>query len=199
MQLADAQALALRLMREFKLISDDQHMYENNWRNWRFEFDDAVRRFGCCHRSRRLITLSRTITILNEQPEVEDTIRHEIAHALCLPREGHGPAWKTMCAHTGAKPQRCYSHDNVEAPKGEWRATCPVCKHVFHYHRKPKSDRWCVRPECKRMSVPYIHGHAGHHPARKLVFRHINEIVIPVDEKKRRAALDAMKALLKAN
>jgi hypothetical protein len=38
-------------MREFKLISDDQHMYDADWQNWTFEFDDAKRRFGVCHRT----------------------------------------------------------------------------------------------------------------------------------------------------
>jgi hypothetical protein len=77
MKLHDAEQLAIRLMKEFGLAS-----------TWRFEFDNAKRRFGCCHRSQNLISLSRILVEKNTQSEVEDTIRHEIAHALCPPREG---------------------------------------------------------------------------------------------------------------
>ena len=100
MLLADAEKLALKLMGEFGLIA----------KGFTFEFDEAEKRFGCCHRkiTRRYkgdgqfetvhtpggrITLSRKLTMLNDVEKVEDVIRHEIAHGLCGPREGHGDEW----------------------------------------------------------------------------------------------------------
>jgi hypothetical protein len=53
--------------------------------------DSAVRRFGTCRYSRKLITLSRQLIELNDQARVLDTILHEIAHALAGPKTGHGP------------------------------------------------------------------------------------------------------------
>lgn len=185
MQLADAEKLALELMKQFGLLPE-----------WRFEFDDAQRRFGCCHRGfDRKITLSRELTTRNEREQVEDTIRHEIAHALCPPKTGHGEAWKKMCKTTGANPERCYDSDEVDAPKGDWSATCGICGVVHYKFRRPKRELWCSRKECKAMMVPYVPGaDRGFHPLRKLVFKHKNALPVPTPS---RAAIDAMKAHLR--
>jgi hypothetical protein len=204
MQLADAEKLALELMGQFGLLP-----------RWKFEFDDAVRRFGCCHRKGLYrfgstdelaaggkITLSRALVLRNERADVEDTIRHEIAHALCPPKAGHGPLWKSMCKRTGAKPERCYDHEEVDAPEGDWSATCGVCGVVHYKFRRPKRELWCGRKECKAMMVPYIPGlNGGLHPLRKLVFKHKNAIdLTPAptpSAAERRAAIEAMKAQLR--
>jgi predicted SprT family Zn-dependent metalloprotease len=197
-ELHDAEQLAIRLMKEFGLAS-----------TWRFEFDNARRRFGCCHRSQNLISLSRILVEKNAQSEVEDTIRHEIAHALCPPREGHGEVWKAMCRKVGARPVRCYSSEVVDAPEGDWRATCGLCGKVHYKFRRPTRELWCADKECKRMPVPYIPGADRRlHPARKLVWRHKDamypEHVVEIADLKgvnlgasKRAALDAMKEKLR--
>ena len=69
MILKDAEALA------HQLISD------HGLSDWHFEFDRAVRRFGFCMHRARTITLSKRFTLLNPEPEVRNTILHEIAHA----------------------------------------------------------------------------------------------------------------------
>jgi predicted SprT family Zn-dependent metalloprotease len=187
MELHDAEQLAIRLMKEFGLAS-----------TWRFEFDNAKSRFGCCHRSQNLISLSRILTEKNVQAEVEDTIRHEIAHALCPPREGHGEVWKAMCRRVGARPVRCYSSKVVDAPEGDWRATCGVCGKIHYKFRRPTRELWCADKECKRMSVPYVPGADRRlHPARKLVWRHKDAIEVVVSPDAKRAAVEAMKAQLR--
>ena len=166
---------------------------------WRFEFDNARRRFGCCHRHQNLITLSREIVLRNGIEQVEDTIRHEIAHALCPPKEGHGYVWKQMCEKVGANPERCYDSELVDAPEGDWRATCGVCGKVHYKFRRPTRELWCADKKCKRMPVPYIPGADRRlHPARKLVWRHKDALpeVQPTPEA-RRAAIDFMKEQLR--
>lgn len=166
MELHDASALAIRLMKEFGLAS-----------TWRFEFDNAKRRFGCCHWHQKLITLSREIVLRNGLEQVEDTIRHEIAHALCPAREWHGELWKQMCGKVGANPQRCYDSEVVDAPKGDWQATCGVCGRVHTKFRRPKRELWCADKKCRRMMVPYVPGADRRlHPARKLVWQHKNAV-----------------------
>ena len=101
----DARTLAWDLMRLYGLADA----------GWRFRFDHARRRFGRCDYTNRRITLSRPLTLLNAEPEVRDTVLHEIAHALC-PGDGHGPRWKAKCREIGARPVRCYSDATVLSP-----------------------------------------------------------------------------------
>jgi predicted SprT family Zn-dependent metalloprotease len=200
--LADAEKLALELMAQFGLMP-----------NWRFEFDDAVRRFGCCHRhnTRRYmggrfaqlsdggkITLSRELVSRNDREQVEDTIRHEIAHALCPPRCGHGPEWKAMCARTGANPERCYDHTEVDAPQGDWTATCGGCGRVHHKFRQPKRELYCAAKDCRKQNPPE-YGQGRFNPICKLVWRHKNALPeAGITLEQRRAGIEFMKAQLRA-
>ena len=213
MLLADAEKLAVELMREFGLISDSrpENLPVFGWgakfhrvsddTNWRFEFDDAVRRFGACHWNTHKITLSRELVLRNEREKVEDTIRHEIAHALCTPptrgyrgerRERHGAEWKQMCKRTGAKPERCYDSDEVDRVEGDWQATCRGCGRVHHKFRRPKRDLYCAAKDCKRQNPPEW-GQGRFNPICKLVWRHKDALPDP-SEAQRRKAIEAMKA-----
>lgn len=180
MELHAAEQLALRLMREFGLMASDEEMqavldhgiktlrqFNRVQNNWRFEFDNARRRFGCCHRRDKKITLSREIVRRNDQKEVEDTIRHEIAHALCPPRCGHGAEWERMCLKTGANPKRCYDSEVVDAPKGDWRATCGACGTEHTKFRRTRRELYCAAPECLRKN-------GRRTPEQKLMWRHKN-------------------------
>jgi predicted SprT family Zn-dependent metalloprotease len=113
--LSDAKHLALSLMRLHGLEAQ----------GWRFEFDQAIRRFGCCHWSRKLITLSAPIVRLNEVSEVRATILHEIAHALAGKKAGHGPEWKTIAVRIGDDGERCYESASVKAPPPPFIGECP--------------------------------------------------------------------------
>ena len=68
--------------------------------DWTFQFDRAKRRFGACNYTTRTISLSRTLTRLNDDAAVRETLLHEIAHAL-TPGAGHGPAWQVKCLEFG--------------------------------------------------------------------------------------------------
>lgn len=110
-------------------------------KGWRFDYDTAVRRFGCCKHRRKLITLSYEITKLNSEYEVVDTIRHEIAHALATMltgrKHGHNYIWKRYCLFVGADPTRCYDSKIVATPERKYKGTCPN-GHVIYRHRLGK-------------------------------------------------------------
>lgn len=106
MNLLDAHKLALNLMREHGL------------NDWKFAFDKSVRRFGLCHYRKKMIFLSRRLTLDNSEEEVVSTLLHEVAHALSFRKYGragcgHGALWKSVCLEINAKPERCYDSSKV--------------------------------------------------------------------------------------
>ncbi len=115
MELQKAEELAKKLM------------VEHGLGKWEFKFDNAKRRFGLCSYVRRTIQLSRELTELNVVSEVEDTILHEIAHALSPCRAHHGPAWKKVCREIGARPSMYWDDEVVKAPPSKFIGTCPNC------------------------------------------------------------------------
>jgi hypothetical protein len=76
----------------------------------------------------------------NSSPEsVLDTLLHEIAHAIAGPKAGHGPVWKAVAIRLGATPRACDNSPETVVKPGDWQATCPACKKVFHRYKRPKS------------------------------------------------------------
>ena len=135
MKLSDAQTLVDTLMA--------QHL-DLAW--WSFRFDNAKRRFGQCRHRRGIIggriTLSRVLVELNDEPEVRDTVLHEIAHAL-TPGACHGWAWKQACILVGARPIRCYLSTEI---------TAPACRYLLFHKHYPKRmwERHRIAPQIKQ-------------------------------------------------
>ncbi len=125
-------ALALRLMAQFGLAPPA----------WQFRFNRRKRALGMCfyptRRQPGRIELSVYFVERNPLETVDDTVRHEIAHALAGEKAGHGPVWKEMCLKVGANPERTACSEGVDMPEGHWQARCPSCGQKYAYHRKPK-------------------------------------------------------------
>lgn len=109
---------------------------------WKFQMDNAKRRFGVCKHRSKLISISLALTQLNPEEQVTDTILHEIAHALVGPKHGHDYVWKAKAIEIGCKPERCYGEEVVR-PKGNYTAICPnpKCGHVHTRLKKQKKGR----------------------------------------------------------
>lgn len=131
MNLVEAQKLAVDLMKQHGLDT------------WRFEFDRAKRRFGCCNHTYRRISLSADLVRINEVEKVRDTILHEIAHALVGHKHGHNAVWQRKAIEIGCNGERCYSSEDTEIVAGKYIATCPKCNHVHTKHRRPKKVSSC--------------------------------------------------------
>lgn len=119
-------------------------MIEYGLHGWRVELDGAVRRFGVCRTSRKMITLSRTLVELNDQVTVLDTILHEIAHALAGAKAGHGPEWRRIAKSIGCSAQRCYSLAETVQPPGRFILRCPHCGHTIQRTRTPRRPLACA-------------------------------------------------------
>lgn len=133
MELIKAETLARNLI--------NQHLGDK----WHFKFDRAVRRFGCCCHTDKLITLSKKLVELNDESQVTDTILHEIAHGLVGMGHGHDKIWKQKCIEIGAKPERCYSTKEVKTPTRyyKYKLVCDHCGRETYRLRKPRCNYSC--------------------------------------------------------
>ncbi|VTR92600.1 Uncharacterized protein OS=Phycisphaera mikurensis (strain NBRC 102666 / KCTC 22515 / FYK2301M01) GN=PSMK_31170 PE=4 SV=1: SprT-like [Gemmata massiliana] len=117
---------------------------------WEFGFNANVRRAGVCFYPHAgepgRIELSVHFASRNTDEEVLDTLLHEIAHALVGPRHGHDAVWRAKCRAIGARPEACYGEE-IEMPRGRWRARCPGCTAEYDRHRRPaRAEGWYCRP-----------------------------------------------------
>lgn len=109
-------------------------MREHGLSDWRFQFNRRKRAMGLCRYEAKTIELSIHFVTRNDAASVEDTILHEIAHALAGHAAGHGPRWRRVCAKIGAEPRRC---GQAAMPAGKWQATCPSCGFEYSRYRRP--------------------------------------------------------------
>jgi predicted SprT family Zn-dependent metalloprotease len=163
MNLDDAKVLAELHMQAHGLLQQ----------GWTFRFDKATRRFGQARvhyepgrGMLKEISLSRSLTLLNAEAKVENTILHEVAHALAGMRAGHGPKWQACALRVGATPKACYDvrEDNVRIPY-RWVAVCPACGvERLHAMRPFRTARSCGA--C---------GPGRYHPEFVLLWKHAPE------------------------
>lgn len=105
---------------------------KNNLSNWTVEVTDESEYLGKCVSAFKRIRLSRPLLLGGKYPdsEVEETILHEIAHAL-TPGEGHGLKWRDKLLEIGGKCTEAGKCNDRATAKG--RATtklkekCPDC------------------------------------------------------------------------
>lgn len=129
MNLNDAERLARKLMSEWLGAG-----YFFGWSNRRGAAGDYNYRT-------RTIRLSKPFVEINQREIVENTILHEIAHAIGTPEDGHGPNWKRNARRVGAIPVSCVNQTGLEAalPAGKFQATCSTCQEVYNRHRWTKN------------------------------------------------------------
>jgi predicted SprT family Zn-dependent metalloprotease len=119
-------------------------------KGWRFVWGNKKASFGTCRLLSKTIELSTFLLPTIDDDEAEDTIRHEIAHALDYEERGtsdHSWKWKRWAIKVGANPERCASHSNEDAYKAsayasKYRLECPNgC--VTPSHRKSAKKSSC--------------------------------------------------------
>ncbi|AXH68917.1 SprT-like protease [Streptomyces phage SparkleGoddess] len=107
-------------------------------KGWRFEWDNAARRFGQCRYGTKTISMSRQLTMQRSPESVRNTMLHEIAHALVGHAAGHGRIWQAKAISIGCDGKRC-SDDKVEVAY-RYVAKCPSGHISKKYLRKPRAS-----------------------------------------------------------
>ncbi|MDG2383301.1 MAG: SprT-like domain-containing protein [Pirellulaceae bacterium] len=137
MRRTDAEQLARDLMRRWRCDG------------WDFKWSHGKRQLGCAvirkHRLsgkvlRRQLRLSCYLVDLNDEPEVRETILHEIAHIKAGIHNGHNQVWKRWCHRVGAKPQRCYRESEVKLVEANYLIDCANCKKVVGKRMRKVKD-----------------------------------------------------------
>lgn len=76
-------------------------------------FNHARRSYGQAHIDGRVV-LSKTFIGTSAVADLEDTIRHELAHLIAGIRHKHGPRWRQVAASLGATPRASGRSQNAE-------------------------------------------------------------------------------------
>lgn len=139
MRLNDTIILANKLMQRYGLID----------KAWYFEFDNAIRRFGCTHYNTKRITISKHLALLNNEQQVTNTILHEIAHAIAGASCDHNALWRDVAVSIGCDGNRCYDSGVVKQPHARYTAICPKC------HKHVQKARKCGDLACGRCCKRY--------------------------------------------
>ena len=96
---------------------------------WSFQFDHGTRRAGSCQYDKCVISMSYDYAKHASDEDVQDTILHEIAHALVGKKHNHDAVWRAKALEIGCSGNRC--HDVQFTPpryimkceRGCWVAT----------------------------------------------------------------------------
>ena len=120
-------------------------------------------RFGLCKYHSKEIHLAAWLVDDAPWSEIEDTIRHEVAHAAVGSRHGHDETWKKAAHRLGARPARCGSgnvwdeHAPAARRPAKWLVICDACRVRFQRQRRPRGKlmhaqcgqvvRWVPNPE----------------------------------------------------
>lgn len=136
-------------MKPFDVLAETRALLATHrLHDWSVGWDQAKRRAGACHYSKKKITYSRHLAHLYPVETMRQVMLHEVGHALSGPKAGHGKRWADVVRALGGTPTvRLPSHlPQVEA---RWRGACPQCGAERHLHSAPRRVISCGKCSSK--------------------------------------------------
>lgn len=121
-----------------KELFEEHELYD-----WRFEFSREKKALGRCFYKAKKITFSEHY-IESPRETIENTLLHEIAHAIAGEGHGHDEYWKSVCRRIGAKPARLASPNTFEKSKAAQR---------YNYVLKCVNESCAKQPQFKRFRL----------------------------------------------
>lgn len=104
---------------------------------WKFELSRKKNTLGMCHYSTRTIEVSQYW--LEDWEQVNDTLLHEIAHALAGSGQGHNSVWRQYARLVGCRPERCAPPGTKTSAKPNYLVKCTVCNRQWKRFRLRKT------------------------------------------------------------
>lgn len=117
-------------------------MARHDLEGWSFQYDDASGRAGVCNFDSQVIGLSLLYCLGSSGPELEETILHEIAHALAGPRHQHDRVWREIAQSIGCSGERLCSVPAFAPPR--YIVSCPSCGWVLRRNVR-RAGQVCVK------------------------------------------------------
>ena len=116
---------------------------------WSIAYSNKKRAMGTCNYSKKTLYLSKFLIQNGNRgiEEWEDTILHEVAHALCKIRyneRGHGSTWKRVAKSIGCNGERC-GNARLDISHYKYILECENCGRKAKRHRLPKGELACGR------------------------------------------------------
>lgn len=113
---------------------------------WSFKWNSRKRSIGICDWEKMEISLSKEILKTNpdKSHEWEDTLRHEIAHAIDFSLRGfsdHGRVWQKIAKILLATPRACT--ETFVCAESKYLKVCPNCKKSVAIHKRTKKETAC--------------------------------------------------------
>lgn len=156
-----------RMTNEMIIFRTHELLVEHGLTDWDVRVNNRLRQtYGRCNYELQEIEISGKLAMINPADRTEETIRHEVAHALA-PGAGHGAGWKRACAVVGAKPRRCFSEQDTNTIPRTYKVQgiCGPCgnKVVANRQRMPRNTYYhsvgsCVDPKGARVTWIRVEG-----------------------------------------
>lgn len=117
--------------------------------NWTFSFNSQKRVLGICNYTKTEISLSLPLIKINPDISLwDDTVRHEIAHAIdCIIRgkSDHSKIWKNIGRQVGCNIEFLSASIKINQIFGKYIYKCNYCNDEKPVHRKTRRDKACSK------------------------------------------------------
>jgi len=126
-------------------------------RQWSFGFDNGRRRAGLCSYTDKKITVSKYLSLVHSIDDVRQTVLHEIAHAICGPKEGHSKKWLATAKNIGYRNET-YTGEEIAKEFAPYTGLCPNGHRHYRYQRPKRlySCHICHKGFDKRYMIDWV-------------------------------------------
>ena len=126
-------------------------------RQWSFGFDNGRRRAGLCSYTDKKITVSKYLSLVHSIDDVRQTVLHEIAHAICGPKEGHSKKWLATAKSIGYRNET-YTGEEIAKEFAPYTGLCPNGHRHYRYQRPKRlySCHICHKGFDKRYMIDWV-------------------------------------------